>query len=69
MEGNRMSQDQATSTVCTAAETEDWLAMELAEQNACRSAAILWCITHARPILSLATIGVCSLIAAAMAFG
>lgn len=62
-----MSQDR--SIVCTAAETEDWLAMEFEERNACRSAAVAWCVNHARPILSLATIAVMSVVLSAMVFG
>jgi hypothetical protein len=62
-----MSQDR--STVCTAAETEDWLAMELEERNACRNAAVVWCVDHARPLLSLVTIGVMGVVLTAMVFG
>jgi hypothetical protein len=64
-----MSQEQATSIVCTAAETEDWLAMELEERNGCRSAAVSWSADHARPLLSVATIVVMSMILAALIFG
>lgn len=64
-----MSQDHVTSAVCSAAETEDWLAMELAEENGCRTAAVTWSVAHARPILSLAIIIVMSLVLGAMIFG
>jgi hypothetical protein len=64
-----MSQDHSTSTVCTAAETEDWLAMELEEENGCRVAAVAWSAAHARPILSVAIIVVMSLVLGAMIFG
>ncbi len=62
-----MADDHSAS--CTSAETEDWLAMELEEQHACRSAAVAWCVGHARPILSLATIGVMGLVVSALVFG
>jgi hypothetical protein len=64
-----MSEDHSTSTVCTTAETEDWLAMELAEENGCRGAAVTWSVAHARPILSVASIVVMSLVLGAMIFG
>ena len=69
-----MSEDHNTSAACTsavysAAETEDWLAMELAEENGCRGAAVAWSVAHARPILSAATIVVMSLVLGAMIFG
>ncbi len=64
-----MSEDHSTSAVCTAAETEDWLAMELEEENDCRTAAVTWSVAHARPILSVATIVVMSTVLGAMIFG
>jgi len=64
-----MSEDQSTSAVYSAAETEDWLAMELAEENGCRTAVVTWSVAHARPILSVATIVVMSLVLGAMIFG
>lgn len=62
-----MAQDP--TAICSSAEAEDWLAMELEERNACRSAAITWSVAHARPLLSVATIVVMSLILAALIFG
>lgn len=62
-----MSQER--TVVCTAAETEDWLAMELEERNATRSAAVAWCVDHARSILSLATIAIMGVVVSAMVFG
>lgn len=62
-----MTQDH--STVCSAAEAEDWLAMELEERNAARSAAVVWCVDHARPILSLATVAIMGVVISAMVFG
>jgi hypothetical protein len=64
-----MSQEQATSIVCTAAETEDWLAMEFEECNGGRSAAVSWSVAHARPLLSAATLAVTGLILTALVFG
>jgi hypothetical protein len=64
-----MSQDQTTSTVCSSAEVEDWLAMELKEENGCRGAAVAYSVAHARPILSLATIAVLALVLSALVFG
>ena len=57
------------TTACSSAEAEDWLAMELEEQNGARSAVIAWCHAHPRPILAAATIVVWSLLLAALIFG
>jgi hypothetical protein len=48
---------------------EDWLAMELEESAPHRGAAVGWCESHARPILSVASIVVWSLILVAVIFG
>lgn len=64
-----MSQERATSIVCTAAETEDWLAMEFEERHGHRRAAVSWSVAHAGPLLSVASIAVMGLILAALVFG
>lgn len=64
-----MSQDQTSSTVCSSAEVEDWLAMELEEENGCRGAAVAYSVAHARQILSLATLAVLTLVLGALFFG
>ena len=67
-----MAQDYTatgTTTACSSAETEDWLAMELDEQNGARSAVIAWCNAYPRRILSVATLVVWSLLLAALIFG
>jgi hypothetical protein len=64
-----MSRDQTTSAVCTAAETEDWLAMEFEERHGHRRAAVSWSVAHAGPLLSVASIAVMGLILTALIFG
>jgi hypothetical protein len=64
-----MSQEHATSIVCTAAETEDWLAMEFEERNGRRGAAVSWSVAHAGPLLSVASLAVMGLILSALIFG
>ena len=69
-----MSQDRVTSPVLapvlpSSAEVEDWLAMELEEERGCRVAAVGWCVSHARSILSTASILVWSLVITALIFG
>lgn len=62
-----MAQDRIAT--CSTAETEDWLAMELAEQTGARSSLIAWCLTHARPLLSVVTLTVMGTVVGAMIFG
>ena len=64
-----MVQERSASLISSSAEIEDWLAMELEEEKGCRTAAVEWCIAHARPILSLASLTVIGLVLAAMVFG
>jgi hypothetical protein len=64
-----MAQDRNTAAICSSAETEDWLSLELAEQHGCRIAIVEWCHAHARAILALASIGVWSMVLIAAVFG
>jgi hypothetical protein len=64
-----MAQDRDTSTICSSSETEDWLSLELAEQQGCRLAVVEWCHAHARAILSAASIGLWSLVLIAVVYG
>ena len=63
-----MAQDRNTAT-CSSAETEDWLSLEREEQYGCRIAIVEWCHAHARTILSVASIGVWSMVLIAAVFG
>lgn len=66
-----MAQNRNPTALADHAEAlgEDWLAMELEERTPHRAAAVEWCESHARPILSVVFIVVWSLILAAVLFG
>lgn len=67
-----MAQDHTTictDAVCSSAEAEDWLAMELDEEKGCRLQAVVWCEANARAILSVASMSVAGVVLGAMLFG
>lgn len=64
-----MAQDRSTATVCSSAETEDWLSMELAEENSLRKAIIAWSQAHARPLLAGASLAIWTMVLMAVVFG
>jgi hypothetical protein len=64
-----MAQDRNPAAICSSAETEDWLSLEFDEQRGGRIAIVEWCHAHARAILSVASIGVWSMVLIAVVFG
>lgn len=64
-----MAQDRTTAGICSSAETEDWLSLELKEQHGCRIAIVEWSHTHARALLAVTSIGIWSLVLIAVVFG
>lgn len=64
-----MAENGNKTAICSSSETEDWLEMELAEEDGCNASLIAWCQDHARTILPVATIALWSLLLAAVVFG
>jgi hypothetical protein len=64
-----MAENRIATCTVSAAETEDWLAMELEEQNGASASAFAWCLTHARPLIAVVTLTVMGTILGGMIFG